>query len=355
MKTPRYVATRSTKGAKGSRTGPTRGVAEPIARYGTDHGEVVLYRASDGTVSLDVRLERETIWLNLNQMADLFDRDKSVISRHLRNVFDDGELERGSVVAFFATTAADGKTYQIEHFDLDVIISIGYRVNSKRGTQFRIWATQVLREHLLKGYTVNERRLKELNQAIRLIADVAVRRELTGDEATGLLRVVADYSYALDLLDDYDNQRVAVAQITRADAVPVTYDEARDAIERLRRKFKASDLFGREKDDSLRGSLQSVMQTAGGKDVYPSIEEKAAHLLYFLVKNHSFVDGNKRIAAALFLWFLQKNRALYRPDGTKRIADNALVAMTLLIAESRPAEKSVLVSVIVNLINKRNQ
>jgi prophage maintenance system killer protein len=354
VKTPRYVATRSTKGTKGSRTGGSRGVAEPIASYGSDRGEVVLYRAPDGTVTLDVRLERETIWLSLTQMAELFGRDKSVISRHLRKVFDDGELERDSVVACFATTAADGKTYQVEHFDLDVIISIGYRVNSKRGTQFRIWATRILREHLLKGYTVNERRLKELNQAIRLIADVAERRELTGDEAAGLLRVVADYSYALDLLDDYDNQRVGVVATTRAEAFPVTYDEARDAIERLRKKFKASDLFGREKDDSLQGSLQSVMQTAGGKDAYPSIEEKAAHLLYFLVKNHPFADGNKRIAAALFLWFLQKNRALYRPDGTKRIADNALVAMTLLIAESRPAEKSVLVSVIVNLINKRN-
>ncbi len=187
-----------------------------------------------------------------------------------------------------------------------------------------------------------------------MISTVAERRELTGDEATGLLRVVADYSLALDLLDDYDNRRITVAKTSRAEALPVTYDEARDAIERLRKKFKASDLFGREKDDSLRGSLEAVMQTAGGKDVYPSIEEKAAHLLYFLVKNHPFVDGNKRIAAALFLWFMQKNRALYRPDGTKRIADNALVAMTLLIAESRPADKSILANVIINLVNKRN-
>jgi prophage maintenance system killer protein len=332
-------------------------VAEPIARYGTDRGEVVLYRTPDGSVTLEVRLERETIWLNQNQMAELFGRDQSVISRHLKKVFADGELDRDSTVAFYASVqneAGRDVTRQVEFYNLDAILSVGYRVNSKRGTQFRIWATGILRDHILKGYTVNERRLKELNQAIRLIADVAERRELTGDEATGLLRVVADYSYALDLLDDYDNQRIAVAGTTRAEAVPVTIDEARDAVERLRRKFRASDLFGREKDDSLRGSLHSVIQTAGGKDVYPSIEEKAAHLLYFLVKNHPFVDGNKRIAAALFLWFLQKNRALYRPDGSKRIADNALVAMTLLIAESRPADKSVLVSVIVNLINKRN-
>ncbi len=240
------------------------------------------------------------------------------------------------------------------HFNLDVIISVGYRVKSRRGTQFRIWATKILRDHLLKGYTANERRLKELNQAIRLVSDLAERRELRGDEATGLLRVVADYSLALDLLDDYDNQRIAVDGTTRTEAVAVTYDEALHAVERLRKQFKASGLFGRQKDDSLRGSLEAVMQTAGGKEAYPSIEEKAAHLLYFLVKNHPFVDGNKRIAAALFLWFLQKNHALYRPNGSKRIADNALVAMTLLIAESRPTEKSVLVNVIVNLINKRN-
>jgi len=221
-----------------------RGVAEPIASYGSERGEVVLCRAPDGPVAVAVRLERDTIWLSLNQMADLFDRDKSVISRHLRKVFDDGELERDSAIAFFATTAADGKTYQVEHFNLDAIISVGYRVNSKRGTQFRIWATRVLREHLLKGYTVNERRLKELKHAIRLISTVADRRELTGDEATGLLRVVADYSLALNLLDDYDSRRITVGETSRAEALPVTYDEARDAIERLREKFKAPGLFG---------------------------------------------------------------------------------------------------------------
>jgi len=335
-----------------------RHVAEPAAVYGSDRGEVLLYRAPDGGVTLDVRLEQDTIWLNLNQLAGLFARDKSVISRHLRKIFDEKELARDSTVAFFATAQEEGDrqvTRQVEFFNLDAIISVGYRVNSKRGTQFRIWATSVLREHLLKGYTVNARRLSELNQAIRLVSDVAERRELTGDEATGLLRVVADYTLALDLLDDYDHQRVMVAGTTPGETAPVTYTEACDAIERLRKKFKASDLFGREKDDSLRGSLEAVMQTAGGKDVYPSIEEKAAHLLYFLVKNHPFVDGNKRIAAALFLWLLQKNGALYRPDGSKRIADNALVAMTLLIAESRPADRSLLVNVIVNLVTKRNR
>ena len=315
---------------------------------------IALYQAPDGTVSLEVKLEAETVWLNLNQMSGLFDRDKSVISRHLRNIFKTGELDRDSVVAFFATTAADGKTYQVDYYSLDVIISVGYRVNSKRGTQFRIWATNVLRDHVLRGYSANERRLKELNQAIRLIGSVAERKALSGDEATALLSVVKDYSYALDLLDDYDHERVTAKDTTVRPIEPVSYDEARRIIERLGAQFNAGGLFGAEKDKSLRGSLANIMQTFDGKELYPSLEEKAAQLLYSLVKNHSFVDGNKRIAAALFLWFLEKNAALYATDGSKRIADNALVAMTLLIAESRPEEKDVLTRVVVNLINRRN-
>lgn len=247
-----------------------------------------------------------------------------------------------------------GSDRPVAFFNLDVAISIGYRVNSIQGTQFRIWATGILRDHILKGYTVNARRLKELNQAVRLIADVAERRELTGDEATALLRVVGDYSRALDLLDDYDHQRVSLAGTTPGTVQPLTYEEAIRAVVALRKKFGGSDLFGKEKDASLRGALAAVVQTFGGKDLYPSLEEKAAHLLYFLVKNHSFVDGNKRIAAALFVWFLEKNGALYAADGRKRIGDNALVAMTLLIAESKPVEKDILARVVVNLINRQN-
>ncbi|WP_324781188.1 virulence protein RhuM/Fic/DOC family protein [Thiobacillus sedimenti] len=321
---------------------------------GTGLGEIVLYRAADGGPALDVRLERESVWLSLNQLADLFERDKSVISRHLRNVFKEGELERSAVVAKNATTAADGKTYQVEYFNLDAIISVGYRVNSLRGTQFRIWATNVLRQHLVQGYTVHAQRLKELNQAVRLVADVAHRRTLSGDEASALLEVVADYAYALEVLDDYDHQRVRLGEVSPGPVAALVLDEARQVIARMGERFGASSLFGREKDDGLEGSLSAVMQTFDGQEVYPSLEEKAAHLLYFLVKNHHFVDGNKRIAAALFLWFLQKNQALYRADGGKRIADNALVAMTLLIAESRPDEKGVLTRVVVNLINRRN-
>jgi prophage maintenance system killer protein len=320
----------------------------------TGMGEIVLYRSADGGPALDVRLERESVWLSLNQLADLFERDKSVISRHLRNVFKEGELERSAVVAKNATTAADGKTYQVEYFNLDAIISVGYRVNSLRGTQFRIWATNVLRQHLVQGYTVHAQRLKALNQAVRLVADVAHRRPLSGDEATALLEVVADYAYALEVLDDYDHQRVRLGEVSPGPVAVLVLDEARQVIARMGERFGASQLFGREKDDGLEGSLSTVMQTFDGQEVYPSLEEKAAHLLYFLVKNHHFVDGNKRIAAALFLWFLQKNQALYRADGGKRIADNALVAMTLLIAESRPDEKDVLTRVVVNLINRRN-
>ena len=326
-------------------------VAEDAVAYGGPGGEILLYRAPDGTVNLDVRLERETIWLTQAQMADLFATERSVVTKHVGNIFGSGELEMKSNVQKMHIAGADRP---VSFFSLDVAISVGYRVNSKRGTQFRMWATRVLREHITRGFTVNERRLKELNQAVRLIADVAERRSLSGDEAVALLRVVADYSRALDLLDAYDHQRLGLAGTTVREVVPLTYEEAIRMVGELRRKFGGSELFGREKDASLRSALAAVVQTFGGRDVYPSLEEKAAHLLYFLVKNHPFVDGNKRIAAALFLWFLEKNGTLYAADGRKRIADNALVAMTLLIAESRSAEKDILTRVVVNLIDKQN-
>ena len=323
-------------------------VREETVGYG---GAVVIYRAPDGTVSLDVRLDNETIWLSQKQMAELFATERSVVTKHLRNIFQCKELDKGSVCANFAHTAPDGKTYQVAFFNLDAIISIGYRVNSKRGTQFRIWATQVLRDHILKGYSVNERRLKELRQSIRLIGQVLDRYDVSSDQAKALLRVVTDYEHALDILDDYDHQRIRRIKLTRTEAVGIEHSEAMALIAQMRIKFGGSALFGREKDDSLSSSLSAVLQTFDGKDVYPSLEEKAAHLLYFLVKNHSFVDGNKRIAAALFLWFMDKNRLLYQPDGVKRIADNALVAITLMVAESKPDQKDILTGVIANLIH----
>jgi len=324
-------------------------------KTGGPRGEIVIYQAPDGGVEMEVRLEKETIWLNLNQIAVLFDRDKSVISRHLNKVFKDGELERKSVVAKYATTAADGKTYQVEYFNLDAIISVGYRVNSKRGTQFRIWATKILRDHIIQGYTVNERRLRELDKTVKLIAGVVEQRDLSGDEARALLQVVSEYSHALDLLDDYDHQRVEAPDRTSDVIHILSYEEALRIVDRLRGRFGESAVFGIEKDKSLASALGAVMQTFDGKDLYPGLEKKAAYLLYFLVKNHAFVDGNKRIAAALFLWFLERNGALYDPDGGRLISDAALVAMTLMIAESRPEEKDVLVRIVMHLLCEKSR
>jgi prophage maintenance system killer protein len=327
---------------------------------GMASGEIIIYQTEDGQAKLDVRLEQETIWLSLDQIAVLFGRDKSVISRHLNNVFKSQELLRDSVVAKNATTASDGKTYMVDYYNLDAIISVGYKVNSKRGTEFRIWATQVLKDHIVKGYTVNEKRirdenarLKELQETVDLLGRIIDQRQLAGQEAEGLLKVVADYSQALKLLDDYDYSRLTIGDVTDKARFVITYEAARSAIDKLASSFD-STLFGREKDDSFKGSIGAIYQTFDGKEVYPSIEEKAAHLLYFVVKNHSFVDGNKRIAASLFLWFLDANGILYRNDGGKRIGDNALVALTLMIAESRPEEKDVIIKVVVNLINRKN-
>jgi prophage maintenance system killer protein len=312
---------------------------------------------------MDVRLDRETLWLSLNQMADLFDRDKSVVSRHLRNIFQTKELERDSVLAVFATTAADGKTYQVEYFSLDAILSVGYRVNSRRGTQFRIWATQVLRDHLLCGYSLNERRLQadlarlsELQAAVDLMGRILSSKEVSGAESEGLLRIIADYSLALRLLDQYDHQQLRLHGTTGTARFELTYEGGIEAVASMRQTMGelAGGLFGREKDKGLASAIGAVYQTFEGRELYPSTEEKAAHLLYFIVKNHAFVDGNKRIGAFLFVWFLDANGLLYRADGGKRLADNALVALTLLIAESKPAEKEILCKVIVNLINREN-
>ena len=336
-----------------SKPAPRRLPVRQAGRQGGPGGEVVLYEAPDGRVTLDVRLKDETLWINLNQMSALFERDKSVISRHLRNIFREGELKRHSVVAIFATTAADGKTYQVEYYNLDAIISVGYRVNSKRGTQFRIWATQVLRDHILKGYTVNAKRLAELKQAIRLVTAVADRRTLTGDEASALLRVVSDYTFALDLLDAYDHDRLPQPAVIRRTIEAVDLDEARRLVTAMRKHFGGSRLFGQEKDAALESSLMASLQTAAGEDVYQSPEEKAAALLYYLVKNHPFVDGNKRIGAALFLRFLEKNGLHERPDGSRRLSNEALVALTLLIAESAPTDKDALMRLTAYLLQDR--
>ena len=315
-------------------------------------GEVIIFQAPDGSVELDVRLERENLWLSLAQMAALFDRDKSVISRHINNVFRESELDRDATVAEFATVQAEGTrqvTRVLELYNLDAIISVGYRVNSLRGTQFRIWATRVLRDHLLQGYSVNAKRLQEMNRAFRLVSSMADRRELSGDEAKALLRIVGEYGRALELLDDYDHQRIRIPASTSRSAVPLEYEEALRLVGIMRSRSPDTPLFGVEKDKGLASALGAVMQTSGGVELYPSLEEKSANLLYFLVKNHAFVDGNKRIGAALFLWFLERNGILVK-EGRRIVSDSTLVAVTLMIAESRPEEKDLLVGILFNLL-----
>jgi hypothetical protein len=314
---------------------------------------IELYKSSDGEVKLDVQLEKESIWLSQAQMAQLFGKDSDTIGLHVRNVFKEGELEESATTEDSSVVRQEGKRRvrrKIRCYNLDVVISVGYRVKSRRGTEFRIWATNILKQHLVKGYTANEKRLKALNQSLRLAADISKRKLLSGDEASALLQTVSEYSFALDMLDDYDHQSVSVGKTSKRKAKPVDYKEVVRLIKEMRMKFGDSVLFGKEKDQSLHSSLNAVMQGFGGKDLYPSVEEKAANLLYFLVKNHSFVDGNKRIAAAVFLRFGEKNRLIYDKEGNKRIADNALVAMTLMVAESKPKEKDVITAMLTNLI-----
>ncbi|TDG37923.1 Fic/DOC family protein [Pedobacter changchengzhani] len=324
-------------------------------------GEIIIYKTDEGLPSIDVKLEGDKIWLTQQQMALLFDRDYKTISKHINNIFREGELVRDSVVAKNATTASDGKIYLVEFYALDVIISVGYRVKSKEGTKFRIWANQILKDYLLKGYALNNKLLTEktkqfdeLKQAIKLVGNVQNNQLLGEEELKSTFKILTDYVYALDILDRYDHQQLEYTVSDLKGDFRIDYDAAIDAINDLRVKFGGSKLFGNEKDDSFKGSLNTIYQTFDAEELYPSLEEKAAHLLYFVVKNHSFSDGNKRIAAFLFVWFLERNKLLYNENGNKRIADNALVALTLLIAESDPVEKEMMIKVIVNLINYKN-
>ena len=326
--------------------------------------QIIIYQADNGQTAIDVRLENEMLWLTRHQIAVLFDRDYKTISKHINNALQE-ELAGSVVVAKFATTtqhgAMEGKTqtHEVDYFNLEVITSVGYRVKSQRGVQFRQWANKVLKDYLLKGYAVNEKirrsQIGELRQLVQMVGRTLQNQPLlNNDENQALFDIVVDYTYALDTLDDYDYQRLGVKETTQEEKFQATYDNAMQAIEALREKFGGSTLFGNEKDDSFKSSIGQIYQTFGGEDLYPSVEEKAAMLLYLVTKNHSFSDGNKRIAATLFLWFLNNNGILYREDGSKRIADNTLVALTLMIAESKPEEKDVMVKVVVNLINQKN-
>lgn len=322
-------------------------------------GEIILYTTSDGTTALDVRLEQETIWLTQKQIAELFGTKRPAITKHLKNIFSSGELDENSTCSILEHMGNDGKQhYRTTYYNLDAILSIGYRVNSKNATRFRIWANKVLKEYLIKGYAVKENikldQYEDLKQTIKVLANVLDHKTLEYSEATGLLRVVTDYAYALDTLDRYDYQQLEIEKTTNTEQFRATYDNAMAAIDELREKFGGSSLFGNEKDQSFKGSIGAIYQTFGQQDLYPSIEEKAAILLYLVTKNHSFSDGNKRIAAFLFLWFMERNGILYNTDGSKRIGNNTLVALTLMIAESRTEKMETMVKVIVNLINKNN-
>lgn len=321
------------------------------------NNSIEIYRSQDGSVQLNVKLENETVWLSANQMAMLFDRDAKTIRKHINNVFADGELTKESNTHFLRVANSDKP---VPFYNLDVIISVGYRVKSQQGVQFRRWATSVLKQYLIKGYAINQQikldRYNELKDVVRLMSRaVGLQDKVTTDEYSGLFNVISDYVYALDTLDQYDYQSLAISKTTKDEPFRATYDNAMEAINALKEKFGGSKWFANEKDDSFKSSIGQIYQTFGGEELYPSVEEKAAMLLYLVVKNHSFSDGNKRIAAMLFLWFLNNNRVLYAEDGHKRIADNTLVALTLMIAESRTEEKDVMVKVVVNLINRENR
>ena len=325
-------------------------------------GEIIIYETKDGETSIDVRMEEESVWLTLNQMCNLFDRDKSVVSRHIRNIYNEGELELNSTVAKNATVQKEGNREvlrEIEYYNLDVIISVGYRVKSQRGTQFRIWANSVLKRYLTQGFAIKENatqiQLQNLSSMLEILSKSIENESISIDETQNLLRIIKDFSYGLDTLDKYDNQVLEVEKTTEnEDEFRINYENASQVIQDLKKKFNASQLFGNEKDSSFKSSVNTIYQTFDGKELYPSIEEKAAMFLYLVVKNHSFSDGNKRIAAFLFLWFLEKNRILYKKNGQKLIENNTLVALTLLIAESKSEEKDMMQKVVVNLINKNN-
>ena len=321
-----------------------------------EQNKIIIYQTEDGQTQIDVRMENETVWLSANQMAILFGRDEKTIRKHINNVFTENEVSKDINTHFLRV---DGVKQPVAFYTLDVIISVGYRVKSQRGVQFRQWANQVLKQYLIKGYAVNQRihseQIAELRQLVQMVGRTIQNQQIEpNDENQALFDIVVDYTYALDTLDDYDYQRLRLAETTQEDKFHATYENAMEAIKALRDKFGGSSLFGNEKDDSFKSSIGQIYQTFGGEELYPSVEEKAAMLLYLVTKNHSFSDGNKRIAATLFLWFLNNNGILYRPAGTKRLADNTLVALTLMIAESKTEEKDVMVKVVVNLINQKN-
>lgn len=329
-----------------------------------ENSDIRIFKTPEGNTTIEVKLEKETVWLSQKQMAELFGKDSDTIGLHLKNIYKTKELEEVLTTEKYSVVRQEGNRKvkrQIKYYNLDAIISVGYRVNSKRGVSFRKWATQLLKDYLIKGYTLNEKRLsqqneklKELQESVKILSNILNYKALTNDESVGLLKIISDYAYALDILDQYDYQELEIKDTSGKETFQLTYNEAVKQILTAKKAHGNSDLFGREKDDSFQSSLATIYQTFDGQDLYPSIEEKAANLLYFITKNHSFSDGNKRIAAFLFLYFLERNGILFDANGNKRIADNTLVALTLMIAVSKPDDKDTMTKVIVNLINRNN-
>ena len=329
-----------------------------------DNKLIKIFKSDDGSTEIEVQVDNDTVWLNQYQISDLFLTDRTSIGRHISNIYKTKELDEQSTSAKIAQVRKEGirtVNRRISLYNLDVILSVGYRVNSDRGRQFRVWTNKILSEYLLNGYALNERKLKEQNeqlnqlkQSVGILGKVLKCKTLTSDESIGLLKIISDYAYALDILDQYDYQKLEIKNTSGKETYQLSYDEAIKQIRIAKNAHGNSDLFGREKDDSFKSSISTIYQTFGGQDLYPSIEEKAANLLYFIIKNHSFSDGNKRIAAFLFLYFLERNGILFNRNGAKRIADNTLVALTLMIAVSKPEEKDTMTKVVVNLINRNN-
>ncbi len=313
--------------------------------------DIIIFKSKDNLTQVEVSLSNDTVWLSQSQLSKLFERDRSVITRHINNIFKEKELSKKSNVQKLHFSHSDKP---ITHYNLDVIISLGYRVKSKRGTEFRIWASNIIKNHLIQGYSINQKRLDQLKKTIQLI-DRTTKIATRNSEAKELIHVLSDYTKALDILDHYDHQKLKKSDSGYGVTFKIDYQVAKNAIEQLRIKFGGSKIFGNEKDQSFKSSIAVIDQTFDGKELYPTIEEKAANLLYLVVKNHSFTDGNKRIAAWLFVWYLDKNNFLYREDGSKKIANNTLVALTLMIAESNPKEKELIINVITNLINTENE
>jgi prophage maintenance system killer protein len=329
-----------------------------------DESAIKIFQTDDGKTEIQVVVQSDTVWLSQKQIADLFEKDADTVGLHLRNIYKTGELLEKATTEKYSVVQKEGDrnvTRSLKLYNLDAIISVGYRVNSQRGVQFRIWANQVIKDYLIRGYALNERRLKSQNEqlnslkkSVLILTKIVNQKKLSPDESEGLLKIITDYAFALDILDQYDYQKLKISDTSDKELYRITYQEAKDHIKRLREIYGNGPLFGKEKDNSFQSSISTIYQTFDGKDLYPSIEEKAANLLYLITKNHSFVDGNKRIAAFMFLLFLEKNNLLYTETRDKRIADNALVALTLMIAVSNTDEKDTMTKVIVNLINKNN-